>query len=68
MSTIQSICPVRSQPVGAGLNKTQLKPRYIGKTEKPERGDNAGRGTKGKSSENSRSRCRMDIDWQGVAT
>ena len=34
-------------PRGAGLNKSQLKLRYIGITEKPERGDNAERGTKG---------------------
>ena len=32
---------------GAGLNKSQLKPPYIGITEKPERGNNAERGTKG---------------------
>ena len=35
-----------STPHGAGLNKSQLKPSYIGITEKPERGNNAEQGTK----------------------
>ena len=35
-----------SEPGGTGLNKSQLKPCYIGITKKPERGVNAERGTK----------------------